>query len=125
MSADPVSVVLIVYFGKKEDDEKDGIGFYLCVRSDIPKTLYGQPLWMPHGKAIFRWAIDHVTCSDERWVVLGPYETRDDARGAFAVIPVAARLRGHHAELLGYRIVNEHCWDELIGSYPNEAWTDG
>src|SRR5216117_1277361 len=62
-------------------------------------TFFALPLWKPHGKPIYRWSIDLVTCRDERWVVVGPFATVADAERA---------VRAQPERLRGYRIVNAH-----------------
>lgn len=96
-------------------DEANGIPL------DQP-TLLGHPVWNPDGNgAVYRWAIDYVVGSDERWVVLGPYLTAGEAHAAYQ------DLYGKHARLLrGYRVVNEHCFStQCGGKLPREEWTDG
>ena len=34
----------------------------------------GFKLWKPNGHPVFVWAIDYVSCNDERWCAFGPFQ---------------------------------------------------
>jgi hypothetical protein len=73
------------------------------------------PLWKPRGRAVFKWAVDYVTCNDERFIVFGPYKTIKAAKKAYADLESRCNL------LRGYKLVPEHC----ISKFPHDMWTDG
>lgn len=95
------------------------------------KDYKGMPYWQaPDGKgAVYRWSFDMITCSDERWVVFGPFEDRAAALQELRALPPLW--------ILGWRIINEHCAaycgglgkcygkNETKWEFYREAWTDG
>jgi hypothetical protein len=81
------------------------------------KSLYGVPIVVHNQEPVGRWAVDHVSCRDERWVLFGPFNSTSEARESLTSIRV------HAESIMGYRIWKEGCFPpELMGFY---LWTDG
>lgn len=103
--------------------------------------LHGELLWQPADGAgpVYSWALDYVSCTDERWTVFGPYLNKETARQVFE------RIRNRIPYLvLGFRVINEHCALSVLGGgceswvtsedgqikhfvpkLPRTVWTDG
>ena len=74
------------------------------------------PLWKHKGQAVYSWAVDYVSCSDVRMVVLGPFETIEDGKAAYLSLrPILT---------LGYRLEPEHCF-VAAKNFPHCVYTDG
>lgn len=122
-------VVLVAFFDKKKNEPRH----YLPIRGMLPpfeevEELQGLPLYKVNGRAVYKWAIDHITCSDTRWVVFGPFVSRGVARTAYD------NNLSMLEESEGFHIVNEHCLPYQYGQWneaekkielPAWAWTDG
>lgn len=108
--------------------------------SDAPESIFGVRLWRaPDGGHVFRWAIEPVTCTDERWTLFGPFEDRYRALSELDLLRANVEARG--ATVTGWRLFNEHCVIEVfrgnVGSagngkpdnrphaWPRQMWTDG
>ena len=109
-------VVLQVFFDSNSDIPR-WPSFYPYQKSVT--TMYDLPLWRPDNKPVFCWAIDYVSCNDERWVIFGPYDSMATAQEAyfqtFKATPHLTR---------GFRVISEHCFEHCYG-LPRNMWTDG
>ena len=137
--------IVQVYFGKR-NGERD-VGFQYD--RDTEKLFGTQiPLWKPHGRPVLRWAVDYITCSDERWVVVGPYASSDDAHVValsllrdYNIVPVSGvvvhaehcfRLKcmKQHGEVRILRDATGRVQTRLVDgndaeAFPFDIWTDG
>ena len=82
----------------------------------------GFKLWKPNGHPVFVWAIDYVSCNDERWCAFGPFQ-ETEAREVLSKLILKPGCDGA-------RIVNVHCFETLMkkpayNRLPQWAWTDG
>lgn len=78
---------------------------------------FGMPPVVHNGRQIGRWAIDCVTCTDERWLLFGPFATAASAQDAFKRMDVPEEGR------YGFRLWREHCFPESMRELV--VWTDG
>jgi hypothetical protein len=107
------SFVMQVFFDAK------GVEPFSHYRFDksIPAALFGVPIVVHNEKPVGRWAIEYVSCSDERWFLFGPFNTKTEARESVNSISAPGD------SILGYRIWEEHCFPSELMRF--EAWTDG
>jgi hypothetical protein len=119
-------VVLQVFYGKDSfiEDVPDFIGDDAAVTTSAGAFLPGLPLWRFKGHLVYRWAVDYVSCTDDRWVMFGPFKDDDDAMDGIER-HLSIRI------LRGYRIIPEHCAEDVLtkaamkkGLQP-QFWTDG
>ena len=78
--------------------------------------IFGAPLWKPKNRSVMRWSTDMAVCRDERWTVIGPFRSREEALKVIAAIP-SKHLDGH-------RILDEHCFTSHY-KLASRVWTDG
>jgi hypothetical protein len=107
---------------------------------DPVESVFGVRLWKaPDGGHVFRWAVEPVTCTDERWTLFGPFETGDEAMREFEILRRNIEARGGGVE--GWRLFNEHCVIAVFRGnisstasgkpegrprpWPRNMWTDG
>src|SRR5262245_37612638 len=109
-------VVLEVWFSKHEN-----ITDWLPMAHEIREgdQMFGLRVWKTkEGKAVMRWVVDYVSVSDERYVVVRPYDGEAAARKAFqSAFP-------DESLTFGYRIEKEHCFEHRK-KFPHAVYTDG
>jgi hypothetical protein len=106
---------------------------FFCRGSDVPDNpnfafggpleFLGLPIWAPEGRGVYVWSVDMVSANDERWVVLGPFESDVAAKEAVRVVLALDSSRG-------YRIENEHSFVYKLARLPYRGlpsiiYTDG
>ena len=105
-----VPVVVQVFF-----ERSTKIDNYLFSRK---KEWRGLPFWEYNGENSYRWAIDFVVAGEERWIVFGPFNSKESATRA-----MASAFDGLSAtDVSGYRIHNEHCFKYTPGCYQQGNW---